>query len=166
MLVMAGLTSTESVTPWVTARHDHQATRKGMASPADEQMNDRDDARSTSSFSVRAPAATGASTPVTPAFSATAEVSKSVETKAQDMDRYIAVGCLHLEQPLNVTSSSPSDGDWVELLYQEIPDEIKVIISIEASRMLEARWIRLFSRQQASENASLHGVVRVYLLPG
>ncbi|KAG9185193.1 hypothetical protein G6011_07737 [Alternaria panax] len=136
-----------------------------MDSSADERMDDLEDTRYIHSPPVCASAATGASIPSTSAFSPTTDNIKSVETKAQDMDQYIALGCLHLEKPLDILPSSPSDSDWIELVYQELPDEVKAIIGIEATRLLEARWIRLFSHAKTTYTARLQSLLYVYLLP-
>ncbi|KAI4956848.1 hypothetical protein J4E86_005319 [Alternaria arbusti] len=136
-----------------------------MDKSTDHQMNDRDDAISISSSSERASAATGSSTPATPGFLSAPENVECVETGAQNMDRYIALGCLHFKHTFDFSSISPSRGDWVELLHQELTDEIKANIGVEASRLLEAHWIRMFARKGTSGNASHHGLVRVYLLP-
>ncbi|CAI9632062.1 unnamed protein product [Alternaria burnsii] len=81
------------------------------------------------------------------------------------MDQYIALGCLHIEHPIDIISASPSSGDWIELLYRELPDEVKTVIGTEASRLLEARWIRLFFHNKTLNSASLRSLLRVYLLP-
>ncbi|KAI4695080.1 uncharacterized protein J4E84_001704 [Alternaria hordeiaustralica] len=128
-------------------------------------MNDRDDAISISSSSARASAATGSSTLATTGSLSAPENVECVETGAQNMDRYIALGCLHFKHAFDCSSISPSSGGWVELLQQELPDEIKASIGIEASRLLEAQWIRIFARRGTPGNASHHGLLRVYLLP-
>ncbi|KAI4632171.1 uncharacterized protein J4E87_001642 [Alternaria ethzedia] len=136
-----------------------------MDNSTDQQMNDRDDAISISSSSARASAATGSSTLATTGSLSAPENVECVETGAQNMDRYIALGCLHFKHAFDFSSISPSSGGWVELLQQELPDEIKASIGIEASRLLEAQWIRIFARRRTPGNASHHGLLRVYLLP-
>ncbi|KAI4926286.1 hypothetical protein J4E85_006578 [Alternaria conjuncta] len=136
-----------------------------MDNSADQQMNDRDDATSISSSSARASAATGSSTPATPGFLSASENVECLETRARNMDRYIALGCLHSKHTFDFSSISPSSGDWVELLHQELPDEIKANVGIEASRLLEAHWIRIFARKGTPGNASDHDLLRIYLLP-
>jgi SNF2 family DNA or RNA helicase len=158
--VMVGLTSIEPA----SSSHGYQATRK-MNSPADEQMNDRDDARFISSTSAQTSAATGKCTPVTPTSPSTIDNVECVETKVQDTERYIAIGCLHLKQRPGIIPVSPSGGDWNELLFRELPEELKASIGTEASRLLEAHWIRLFVHQATSGNASICSLLRVYLLP-
>jgi len=164
---MVGLTTIMSPTSCGanSSSYDHRAARKNMDNSTDQQMNDRDDAISISSSSARASVATGSSTLATTGSLSAPENVECVETGAQNMDRYIALGCLHFKHTFDFSSISPSSGGWVELLQQELPDEIKASIGIEASRLLEAQWIRIFARRGTPGNASHHGLVRVYLLP-
>ena len=55
------------------------------------------------------------------------------------------------------------DNYWTELLHPDIPDDLKVIIGNEATRLLDARWIRLFLHQP--EIPVQQSLLRVYLLP-
>ncbi|KAF1834546.1 hypothetical protein BDW02DRAFT_328933 [Decorospora gaudefroyi] len=120
------------------------------------------DSRSPSA--TRSSTGTGACTPVTSA-STNNDPSGGVETKFQDISHYIALGCLHIRQPSTATQKSLSGPDWVELLHHGLPDEMKTVIGTEASRLLEARWIRLLLHQPSLNTVSIRGVIRVYLLP-
>jgi hypothetical protein len=83
----------------------------------------------------------------------------------QDLKRYIALGCLHFDQPFPVDNIRSSESDWAELLHADLPPEVRDIIGIEASRLLEAQWIRLFLHYPPSRGERLHSIIRVYLLP-
>jgi hypothetical protein len=100
---------------------------------------------------------TPASTPMTSISSDTSEL----ETKLHDLQRYIALGCLHFDHDLPLEAKEP-DTQWTELVFPDLPEEIKVLIGNEASRLLEARWIRLFLQRTNEVTSS---IVRVYLLP-
>ncbi|PVI07255.1 hypothetical protein DM02DRAFT_622601 [Periconia macrospinosa] len=103
------------------------------------------------------------------------------EDKLGDLKKYIALGCLHYECdikhaiPALATRSSQENIDpevshtkgskeWLELLDSDLPPEVKLIIGDEASRLLEARWIRLFLHVFPKTDRP-HSIVRVHLLP-
>ncbi|KAF1944276.1 hypothetical protein EJ02DRAFT_372068 [Clathrospora elynae] len=163
---MRGPTLIETPVSWSANGSTHQAMRAAeLGEEVDRHMKDQDDDKESPSSSLvnSYSLATRASTPATPVLpSATGTFE---ETKFQDINRYIALGCLHLHQPCAITQTSPPETNWVELLYRGLPDEIKSIIGKEASRLLEARWIRLFLHQRTSDTGSLRAIVRVYLLP-
>jgi hypothetical protein len=101
---------------------------------------------------------TAATTPVT-------SDSSAEETELRDLDKYIAVGCLHHEQPLHITTDSNDPSrQWIELLFSRLPDEVKLIIGHEASRLLEASWIRLFLHHNV-DKLYTDTIIRVYVLP-
>ncbi|KAF2847707.1 SNF2 family helicase-like protein [Plenodomus tracheiphilus IPT5] len=85
------------------------------------------------------------------------------ESVRDDLQEYIAVGCLHFDQTIPSPCSSVNSEKWLELLHHDLPHEVRLIIGEEAERLLSARWIRLFL--QASKPVNQHSLVRVYLLP-
>lgn len=107
-------------------------------------------------------AVTPATTPLTSASSVLDQ-----DAKLQDLDKYIALGCLHVKQelPIDIHTDDLSP-EWVELLFSLLPDEVQQIIGINASRLLEASWIRLFLRRCPKFAQEQSGsILRVYLLP-
>lgn len=98
----------------------------------------------------------------TPLTSGSASVP--VEEGFRDLKRYIALGCLHYGHPIPIETNStlPVPG-WIELLFASLPDEAKLIIGEEVTRLLHAEWIRLFLYRQ--EHDFTHTLVRVYVLP-
>ncbi|KAF9698485.1 hypothetical protein EKO04_003721 [Ascochyta lentis] len=103
--------------------------------------------------------ATAVSTPQTSVSSSTEENS------LEDLKHYIALGCLHLDHPITVQDGQAPvlESAWDELSHSRLPDEFKLIIGNEASRLLDAKWIRLFLHRPQRE--TLYSVARVYLLP-
>jgi hypothetical protein len=81
----------------------------------------------------------------------------------QDLDHFIALGCLHLNATLPGRQGPTLENAWTELL--DLPEELKLVIGSEAARLLDARWIRLFLHQPDHDFQSTHSIVRVYLLP-
>jgi hypothetical protein len=81
----------------------------------------------------------------------------------QDLDRYIALGCLHLHASLPKINGPKIQNEWAELV--DLPDDVKIILGDEAARLLDARWIRLFVHQSSHNVHHHHNIVRVYLLP-
>ncbi|KAH8730589.1 P-loop containing nucleoside triphosphate hydrolase protein [Phaeosphaeriaceae sp. PMI808] len=81
----------------------------------------------------------------------------------QDLDHYIALGCLHFNNALPKTCGPTLEDKWTEIL--DLPDEIRLIIGSEAAKLSDANWIRLFSRCSSPVTQSPCNVVRVYLLP-
>ncbi|KAL5448502.1 hypothetical protein PMIN07_008304 [Paraphaeosphaeria minitans] len=101
-------------------------------------------------------------TPVsTPMTSGSSDASE-LDSKLHDIQKYIAVGCLHFDHELPLEVKGP-DPRWVELIFSKLPEEVKVLIGNEAARLLEARWIRMFVHQIS--NPTARTLVRVYLLP-
>jgi hypothetical protein len=101
-------------------------------------------------------------TPVsTPMTSLSLDVSE-IEYKLHDLQKYIALGCLHFNHHLPLEAKEPNT-QWAELIFSDLPEEVRVLIGNEASRLLEARWIRLFLHRTGDFTAS--SLVRVYLLP-
>ncbi|EOA90972.1 uncharacterized protein SETTUDRAFT_175034 [Exserohilum turcica Et28A] len=105
------------------------------------------------------------STPITSASSPKDYPVEGTETKLQDLERYIALGCLHFHQPLGIVQNPRPDTEWVEFLHHELLEEDKTIIGNRASRLLGARWIRLFLHNPTHDTRASHTIVRVYLLP-
>jgi hypothetical protein len=81
----------------------------------------------------------------------------------RDLDRYIALGCLHFNEVIPKSHGQKLEADWIEML--DLPEEVKSIIGTEATRLLDARWIRLFHHQPNHKSQPLRSIVRVYLLP-
>ncbi|KAF2277658.1 uncharacterized protein EI97DRAFT_466475 [Westerdykella ornata] len=82
-----------------------------------------------------------------------------------DLSRYIAVGCLHFEQPYAFKTGNPHTiPEWTELFFSNLPDELKLIIGSHASSLLQARWIRLFLHQSTAKPLP-NTLIRFYLLP-
>ncbi len=86
-----------------------------------------------------------------------------IDAKAQDIDRYIALGCLHFDQPLSIDQENQYQAEWWELL--QLPEELQSIIRDETTRLLDARWIRLFLHQPLSGGQQPRSLARVYLIP-
>ena len=87
----------------------------------------------------------------------------STTSNLADIDHYIALGCLHFNDVIPSDSNPNLEGCWAEMI--DIPDEVKAIIASEATRLLDARWIRLFLHQPSHGTQSLRSILRVYLLP-
>jgi hypothetical protein len=101
-------------------------------------------------------------TPVTTPPTSVSSEKYELEAKLQDLKKYIALGCLHLDHTF--TSSRPvEENDWAELSYPDLPDELRELIGNEAARLLEARWIRMFVQQL--EPVIKTPIARIYLLP-
>jgi SNF2 family DNA or RNA helicase len=94
-------------------------------------------------------------------------VSSQTECDDATLKPYIALGCLHIEDPLLV-DIAPSEQalEWIELFFESLPEEVKLLIGNEVVRLLDARWIRLFLHQPCSISQEPgRRIVRVYLLP-
>jgi hypothetical protein len=89
------------------------------------------------------------------------------EGKLGDINKYIALGCLHLDRPISIDDEHlDPTSHWVELQFAALPDEVKAVIGKEATRLLEASWIRLFLHRLSDSLLEGPGsIVRVYLLP-
>jgi hypothetical protein len=103
-----------------------------------------------------------ASAAPTPATSVTSS-HLDTESKFGDIDRYVALGCLHMSQHIHHSPGPVLEDKWSEIL--DLPEESKLIIGTEAARLLEARWIRLFLLQPSSDSPMSRSILRVYLLP-
>ncbi|KAF2740925.1 hypothetical protein EJ04DRAFT_481143 [Polyplosphaeria fusca] len=99
--------------------------------------------------------ATATSTPTTSTSS-----QCDINTKLFDLQRYIALGCLHVNRPLPISLGAQAYAGWLELQFAQLPDETKLMIGDEAARLLDAGWIRLFFH-----NDDTTTIIRVYLLP-
>ncbi|CAO2651012.1 Nn.00g093090.m01.CDS01 [Neocucurbitaria sp. VM-36] len=160
---MSGSTLLETPLSWRATENNQQATHASQArADAAKQMHgERDGAFASSSSRSNDEAATATSTPLTSgSFSAS-----DSGANFQDIDRYVALGCLHFERSFSAISRSKFETDWVELVHSELPDEVKLMIGNEAARLLDARWIRLFLHQPNSSTNYSRSIIRVYLLP-
>ena len=105
------------------------------------------------------------STTITPVSTPSTSVSSEkceLEAKLQDLKKYIALGCLHIDCASHL-DHQVKEKDWTEWIYADLPDELRVLIGSEAARLLEARWIRMFLHQ--SNPVTKTSTVRIYLLP-
>ncbi|PSN68816.1 hypothetical protein BS50DRAFT_490007 [Corynespora cassiicola Philippines] len=83
-----------------------------------------------------------------------------------DVKKYIALGCLHYEDDIyGKAVSEPAFPEWMELLFEKLPEELRLVIGTEAARLLEAHWIRMFARRPETTQGKKRSVVRVYLHP-
>jgi hypothetical protein len=112
-----------------------------------------------------APTASGVFSSTTASTPHTSSTSLTEQGTVDDLSHYIALGCLHLEHnvPRSFDSTSNPVFPWDELFYSQLPEEFKLIIGVEASHLLDARWIRLFLYR--SPRQTLRSIARVYLLP-
>ncbi|KAJ4317729.1 hypothetical protein N0V94_004802 [Neodidymelliopsis sp. IMI 364377] len=76
---------------------------------------------------------------------------------------WVSIGGARRERIPTHDEQSSLESQWNELFHSQLPEEVKVIIGNEASQLLDARWIRLFSLQ--SQYDSVRSIARVYLLP-
>jgi hypothetical protein len=109
--------------------------------------------------------ASSSSTPNSTAMTSASSNPSIGDAKLQDLKRYIALGCLHIHQLLPVDALGSSKHEWAELIHPDLPQEVLEIIGNEASRLLEARWIRLFVCLPGITQGRIHNIIRVYLLP-
>lgn len=111
------------------------------------------------------------STPVPSAASPATEIGvDGVENDhLGDLRKYVAIGCLHLDNntpPPTIPDTVEGYPIWIELSFSKLHEEIKQIIGTQASRLLEARWIRLFLLSPTdSASPSAGRLIRVFLLP-
>jgi SNF2 family DNA or RNA helicase len=84
-----------------------------------------------------------------------------------DVARYIPLGCLHLDTPVSIDREPNDDSpDWIEISFSNLPDEMKVVIGKEATRLLDAKWIRSFLHSPKKKSHGSDGsLLRVYLAP-
>lgn len=85
-----------------------------------------------------------------------------LEWKLQNLEAYIALGCLHFQCALSLDHGEKGS-EWIELKHTGLSEELKASIGTEATRLLQARWIRMFLHQCVTE--ADNSLVRVYLLP-
>lgn len=104
-------------------------------------------------------------TPISTPMTSGSSTILDAETKFQDLNNYIAVGCLHYDPALPPDISHSQDTEWVEIIHANVPEELKSILGQEASRLLAARWIRLFLHSGNAKPPRNHSIARVYLLP-
>ena len=127
-----------------------------------EMQEERPSASSLSNSRALSTQSTPVSTPMTSASSGHLDH----EPILQHLDKYIALGCLHSDQ---VISGGDDTDDylpgWTELIFSALPHEVKLLIGSEASRLLEANWVRLFLHHPHHEHEDPHSIVRVYLMP-
>lgn len=98
-------------------------------------------------------------------FAAVKSGSSTANNADDTIQKYVALGCLHLDRNVDIRFDRGHviEQDWHELLYPDLSDEVKLILGIQASKLVAARWIRLFIHQSnAKVNRSL---IRVYLMP-
>ncbi|KAJ4297900.1 hypothetical protein N0V90_005799 [Kalmusia sp. IMI 367209] len=107
---------------------------------------------------------TTTTTPISTPMTSTSLDASDIDLKSQGLNNYIALGCLHVNSPLP-SIATKTDANWTELLHPDLPDEAKLLIGTEASRLLEARWIRMFLYQPSDIRSAIHDIVRIYLLP-
>ncbi|KAF2446712.1 hypothetical protein P171DRAFT_383500 [Karstenula rhodostoma CBS 690.94] len=101
-------------------------------------------------------------TPVSTPMTSVSSDASELESHLHDLSKYIAVGCLHLDNEFPMKLKDVNTR-WAELIYSHLPEEVRLFIGTEASRLLEARWIRMFLQQTGDVTAN--SLVRVYLLP-
>ncbi|CBX93172.1 hypothetical protein IAQ61_008897 [Plenodomus lingam] len=89
--------------------------------------------------------------------------TQSAGSEQDNLQRYIAIGCLHFSRKLPSSSTSISKENWQELLHSDLSPEAQLVIGDEAERLLNGHWIRLFVRQ--NEPGSHGSILRIYLLP-
>lgn len=102
------------------------------------------------------------STPVSTPLTSVSSHASEFEAKLRDLKRYIALGCLQLNCVLNLPIKD-TESHWNELLHPDLPEEIKTLVGDEATRLLEAHWIRMFLYQTEDKTNSF--LARIYLLP-
>jgi SNF2 family DNA or RNA helicase len=91
------------------------------------------------------------------------EAASTTTNAFQDLDHFIALGCLHINDSVSRSRGPLLEGLWAELL--NLPEETKLIIGDQAATLLDAQWIRLFLLQPGHDSQLLHSIIRVYLLP-
>jgi hypothetical protein len=157
---MSGSTILEPASPWrATAGTRHVVTQPTRALVAQQKPKPNlEDSQSVQIHNIPA----NNSWAVEP-LSTRSEPGFAAADNFQDLDHYIALGCLHFNEAPPSNHGPTLEGKWTEML--DLPDEVKLIIGDGASRLLDARWVRLFLRQSSPELQSLHSLVRVYLLP-
>lgn len=81
----------------------------------------------------------------------------------QDLNHFIALGCLHINNTLPRSRGPFLEGIWAELV--NVQEGTKLIIGEQAAKLLNAQWVRLFLLQPGRNSQSLHSIIRIYLLP-
>ncbi|EUC50515.1 hypothetical protein COCMIDRAFT_957 [Bipolaris oryzae ATCC 44560] len=144
--------------------HTNESPQAASGTTSSEQVNTKDYSAPAISRS-KTPLSTVAEQMSITLASSEDDLTQSLATKQQDVDRYIALGCLHFRDSILPSHKSQAHIEWMELLYHGLPEEVKAIIGNETSRLLEAHWIRLFLRNFAPGTAPFQSSVRVYLMP-
>jgi SNF2 family DNA or RNA helicase len=116
----------------------------------------RENAQHTLHSSNRFDSSSAVSLPVLP-------VSASTTNTFQNLDHYIALGCLLINDSLPRSRSPLLQDVWGELLG--LSHEAKLVIGKQAAKLLDAQWIRLFLLQSGHDNQSPPSIIRVYLSP-
>jgi hypothetical protein len=162
VFVMNGSTILELPSRWQTTEDTQHATQTAHIRAKDQKQNlVHRDSLSTSLSS-------GTSDPFmasTVSLTNLSVISPNIDTTNEfhDLDRYIALGCLHLKESLPKGHDQVLETSWMEML--SVPEEVKLIIGDEAARLLDARWVRLFQHQPSHNYQPSRSVIRVYLLP-
>jgi hypothetical protein len=91
------------------------------------------------------------------------EAASTTTNAFKDLDRFIALGCLHINDSIPRSRGPFLEGIWAELL--NLQEETRLIIGDQAARLLDAQWIRLFLLQPGHDSKCLHSTIRLYLLP-
>jgi hypothetical protein len=105
-------------------------------------------------------------TPATTPLTSGSSIPNDRDAVVRDFGKFIALGCLHLQRPIPLQDDpGKSVPDWVEMHFSTLPDEMKVLIGQDATRLLEANWIRAFLHCPESLDQPLDSIVRIYVLP-
>lgn len=155
---MSGSTISVPANPWRTTAGTQHATQPTRTLVAQQKpMPILNDSRNIQIQNISADVSSAESS------STRSEPSSAIGDSFQDLDHHIALGCLHFNEAFPSIHGPTFEGAWTEML--NLSDEVKLIIGNEASKLLDARWIRLFLCQSSLDFRALHSIVRVYLLP-
>lgn len=89
--------------------------------------------------------------------------SEIAELACDDLQQYIALGCLHFDQGICARQSLTIEDKWQELRTADLSDRSSITVMSKVIQLLHARWIRLF-RFEGTPKIQ-RSLVRVYLLP-
>ncbi|KAF2829842.1 hypothetical protein CC86DRAFT_175932 [Ophiobolus disseminans] len=158
---MSGSVSLDTSASWRSSGIAHRTTLTSQHAGSDQKQpfHPAHDGSECPSPPQDVSAASAKPTPATSISSSNADV----ESKLGDIDRYVALGCLHFNTQIPLARGPSLEANWAEML--DLPDAVKLIIGNEATRLLDARWIRLFLHHDSSKSRSFPSIVRVYLLP-